>query len=1366
MSPNLISVIATLATAGLLTFLYGYLYFRENEKALKLCTVAWALYCLRFVFGIALEVDGFHPVLLVANQSATVLFSVFLFWGSCIWDGKPVSRIVIWGSILCIAWVAVSTLCAMPFVWISLPAFYFVGAVSIWTGVVFLRFPRQRYDIGAPLAGWALIIWGIYKFNFPFLSTVEWFEPWGYFLASLLALATAIGTVLYYFERVRFALIQSENRYRDIAEDMPLFVFRTTADGKVTFVNSAYCNHFGGSSESYLGSPLPSILPKRNLCTLLDESAQLRADSPVITKEFKFAEPGGEHRWERWTIRALFTSSQELTGFQGIGEDISERRRTDEIIELIHAGTAGITGEAFFNELTCRLGELLHVEYAFVGTVGEDRKVETVAIWNDGEFGENFTYSLEDTPCENVVDQTTCIYPADVQQRFPRDVFLQENGIHAYMGTPTRDAAGNVTGILVVMDTKPRGDIASFARVLEVFAARAGSELGRREALSALRERERHLKVLFDEAADAIYVSDLDGNLVEVNPQASKMTGYTEEELLALNVIDVDANIQTLVELSEFFKTVMAGEPVTFETRHRRKDGSVFPVEVRATKLETVNGTKILGIARDIAERLERQIRYEHILKTTMDGFWLLDQTGKLIDANAAAADMLGYSRDELLKLTIRDIDAIETEDDTRRRTVEVKSQGYAQFETKHRRKDGSLFDVEMSVSYLGPEDRTMVAFARDITERKRAAEALYEATTQQIQAVKAANVGLWDWDLSTNKVRYSTEWKAQIGYAEPEIGDDYAEWESRVHPDDLAPTLEIIRQSITQARQDVQVEFRFRHKEGTYRWILARASVVTDESGKPVRMRGSHLDITDRKLAEEALRESQSNISALIENTDSAIWSIDRSFRLIAGNTTFYEGMQLFLGRKVEPGQSVIHSLHQSATADHWQALYERALSGQSFAEELDVEIGEATINIECRFNPIRGVDNEVTGVVLIAQDISQRKRDERERQELEEQYRQAQKMEALGQLTGGVAHDFNNLLQVINGSVDIVVKEVSLDAEARELLDSVAAAGARAANLVSQLLLFSRRKVMRREVLDLNDTVTNLIKLLGRIIGEHIQLEWHPLSGVVTIEGDRGMIEQALTNLCVNARDAMPDGGKLRIATQVVNLDGHPHAAPVDFLPGRYAVLSVADTGCGIEEENLAHIFEPFFTTKAVGKGTGLGLATVYGIVKQHGGFIDVKSRPGTGTTFMLFWPVSEDICDSAEPGAEEPVPSGSETILVAEDEAMVRGVVKRMLEYGGYTVLVASNGREAIDLFTKNSDRIDMVLLDVVMPEMGGYQAFETMQGLRPGLKALFASGYTEDTLHTDFVLQEGISLITKPYTRNQLLRTVRKILDQEL
>jgi len=390
----------------------------------------------------------------------------------------------------------------------------------------------------------------------------------------------------------------------------------------------------------------------------------------------------------------------------------------------------------------------------------------------------------------------------------------------------------------------------------------------------------------------------------------------------------------------------------------------------------------------------------------------------------------------------------------------------------------------------------------------------------------------------------------------------------------------------------------------------------------------------------------------------------------------------------------------------------------------------------------------------------------DTTERKELEEQLRQAQKMEAVGQLAGGVAHDFNNLLQAILGNAELAREFLPDGADSQEELDEILKAADRAKGLVAQLLAFSRRQMLQLEPLDLGDVVCDLSRMVRRVIGEHIQLIIQPVSGLRPVHADRGQVEQVLLNLCVNARDAMPGGGEITISVRNVTVE-HKEGQPAEWpSAGEFVVIKVADTGSGMTPETLSRIYEPFFTTKEAGRGTGRGLSTVYGIVRQHGGRMKVHSAPREGTTFEVFFPSlsSEEATPVPEMEPERAGMGEGELILVAEDNEGVRRLAVRLLERAGYTVIAAEDGEAGLALFQRHKDEVKLALLDVVMPGLSGPDLYRQIQKIRPGLKVVFASGFNDPTAGKQFVLDPGHELVRKPFEKDALLRILRRKLDR--
>ncbi|MBN1868706.1 response regulator [Candidatus Sumerlaeota bacterium] len=521
-------------------------------------------------------------------------------------------------------------------------------------------------------------------------------------------------------------------------------------------------------------------------------------------------------------------------------------------------------------------------------------------------------------------------------------------------------------------------------------------------------------------------------------------------------------------------------------------------------------------------------------------------------------------------------------------------------------------------------------------------------------------------------------------------------------------------------------------------------------------------LEIRERRKATEELRESEERYRTLVEDLPvfvcrflpgGAIAYVNGAYcRCLGKITEDLVGKSFWASVFEEDRERVLNGI-SSLSVDSPTQLNEYRMVGRGERIRWHRWIHHALFDAE----------GAVVAYQAIGEDVTERKRADEEKARLAAQLIQAQKMQAVGQLAGGIAHDFNNLLQAIQGHCELGLEELATDAPSRAELESIMYAAGRAAALVKQLLAFSRRQVLELSDLDLNEVIANLLKMIQRVIGENIALDVIPGHNLGTVHADRGQVEQIVMNLCVNARDAMPDGGNITLQTDNVQLDEAFCKIHSWAEPGRYVLLRISDTGCGMSEETLSSIFEPFFTTKDVGQGTGLGLSTVYGIVKQHDGMIHAASEPGRGSTFEVFLPLVERPSRVMENNAEDPAPGGDETILMAEDDELVRNLGKLILEKAGYSVLTAADGEQALRLFDAHSDEIDLALLDVMMPKLSGKAVLDHLRKRRPDTRVVFSSGYSMDNMHADFFLDEGIQLVQKPYQRVALLQSVRKALD---
>jgi PAS domain S-box-containing protein len=577
-----------------------------------------------------------------------------------------------------------------------------------------------------------------------------------------------------------------------------------------------------------------------------------------------------------------------------------------------------------------------------------------------------------------------------------------------------------------------------------------------------------------------------------------------------------------------------------------------------------------------------------------------------------------------------------------------------------------------------------------------------------------------------------------------------------RVHPDDAPRLHAALRDIIASPGTPASLELRWRHKDGSWRHIDA---VAVDRLAEPAvgAIVVNFRDVSERRTAEAALRESEERYRTLVEGVRDIIFALSREGTIASLNPAFETITGLRREEWVgQPFERLVHPEDLPLALE----LLGRVVRGElrpasQFRVRTakgDYRVGEFSATPQLH-------EGRLVGILGIGRDVT-------ERVQLEQQLRQAQKMEAVGRLAGGIAHDFNNILTAITGYADLLLEDLGATDPRRQDADEIHKAADRAAGLTRQLLAFSRQQVLQPTVLEVNKLVSDLEKMLRRLLGEDVELGTRLAPTTGRVKADPGQLEQVIMNLAVNARDAMPNGGKLTLETGNVDLD---EAYAADHYPARagpFVLLAVSDTGIGMSEETQAHMFEPFFTTKEKGKGTGLGLATVYGIIKQSGGFIWVYSEVGHGTTFKLYLPRVEELAERASQPAQAPARAarGTETVLVVEDEAPVRSVARQVLERHGYTVLEAPSAEAALDIATRYSGTIHLLLTDVVMPGLNGRELASRLATLRPDARVIFMSGYTGDAVTRHGVLEPGSAYVQKPFTPDAIARKVREVLDR--
>jgi PAS domain S-box-containing protein len=743
-----------------------------------------------------------------------------------------------------------------------------------------------------------------------------------------------------------------------------------------------------------------------------------------------------------------------------------------------------------------------------------------------------------------------------------------------------------------------------------------------------LRESEERNRLLADLTLEGILIHQ-NGVAEDLNASLAKMFDCSRDELLGRNFFEfIHEDDHEIVR-----HNIKKDDASPYTIRMLRKNGEQFFAEIESRNFHMQGQIRRVSAVRDITEKMEAQARriadeerHRMILKTAMDGFWLVDTEGHILEVNETYCRMSGYTEQELLGMRISDLEGRETVEDVAARMHNVLVGGEDRFESKHRRKDGTLFDVEVRTQYSPASDGMVVVFLRDITEHKD-----------------------WEEKLKESEARFKALHNASFG-------------------------------GITI------------HDKGL---ILDCNQGLSEISGFAV----------EELIGMDGLLLIAPDARELVRNN------------IVSGYEKPYEATGI---RK----------------------------NGEEYPLRLEAR------NVPYKGKMVRCVE---------FRDISEQKHAEAEREGLRGQLLQAQKIESVGRLAGGVAHDFNNMLSVILGRAEMAQETLAPSEPIQKDLEEIRKAAERSANLTRQLLAFARKQTIAPKVLNTNDAVSGMLKMIKRLIGEDIDLVWLPSADLWSIKMDPSQLDQILANLCVNARDAIADVGKLTIETENVTFDDAYCANHPGFHFGDYVLLALSDNGCGMDRETLTHLYEPFFTTKEMGKGTGLGLATVYGIVKQNDGFINVYSEPGQGTTFKIYLPRYKEKAEAtAQTISIEPEARGMETVLLVEDESAILAMTRTMLERLGYTVLPANSPGEAIELAESHPGQIDLLLTDVVMPEMNGRDLARHLLSLYPDIKPLFMSGYTANVIAHHGVLDEGVEFIEKPFAKKDLAAKIRQVM----
>ncbi len=882
-----------------------------------------------------------------------------------------------------------------------------------------------------------------------------------------------------------------------------------------------------------------------------------------------------------------------------------------------------------------------------------------------------------------------------------------------------------------------------------------------------LKQKEELFFKIFHTSSSPMSITTLkESRFIDVNEAYVRLSGYKREELIGHAADELSLLTDPKQGESIFRKLRKEGNAPSFELDVLTKTGEPLTILFSADAI-TVNGQPcIFATAVDLtaqrkeADALKRsEEKYRSLVENSLQGLAII-QDDRFVFCNATYAEMTGFSVEEVLSLSLSELETKLNPDDRaflkkRRQDRAAGKPVSPRFEFRGIKKDGTEIWMEAHsslIEYNGKPAQQIAVI--DITERKRA-EALAMESRERLQlALEAAGMVTWDLNNLTGDVMEDGSWLQNLGYQLGEIEPNLQSLNTLMHPDDLPEMERAASDHLKGKTERYEVEYRIRNKSGSWIWVMDRGKLVSrDSSGKPLRTMGVHLNITEHKHAEEKLRSALDWQKTLFEGSRDAIMLSDSDSMIVDVNAaavalTGYSKEELLRMRGSD--------LNRETDLPKFEAIRNRILAGEDL-------LGEAAIfakdgrKLDVEFGHQRVIVGGKLYIHTIARDITARK-------QLEAQFLQAQKMEAIGVLAGGVAHDFNNMLNVINGYTEVMLEDLASDDPMRKDVEQVRDAGQRAATLTTQLLAFGRKQILQPKILNLNDVVTGMHTMLRRLIRENIDLSIIAQPDLGLISADPGQIQQILMNLSVNARDAMLEGGKLSIETANAYLDEEYVQDHPAIQAGPYIMLAISDNGIGMDETTKSHLFEPFFTTKGQGKGTGLGLSTVYGIVKQSNAFIWVYSEPGQGTTFKIYFPrIEGESPEKIEGSNSESGTQGIETVLITEDEFSVRALAARILRARGYAVLEASNGKEALRIAGEYAGEIQLVLTDVIMPGMSGKDLVSKLKATRPGIKAFYISGYTDNAIVHHGILDPGIAFLQKPFTAENLARKVREVLN---
>ncbi len=1193
-------------------------------------------------------------------------------------------------------------------------------------------------------------------------GTVHWvFATWRNLLHNP-DLAAIVVTTRDITARRRAAdeLSQSEAKFRAVVENIQEGIHFRDADNLIMWRSQPNASISGYSDEERLGRPVWEVIHPDDIEEYRRQWKELvRQPGAFDAAEYRIRGKDGGTRWIGSTFRNLLHNPH-VGAVVVTTRDITARKTAEESVR---------NSEARFRAVV----ETSHDSIMLWDADG-------TLLWRSAAYltgfpaAERLGHSIFDLAHPDHVsglrDLWMEILKAPGQTRSMQYQLRRKDGVYRWVDVRFQNQLANPDVRAVVVNARDITD--------------------HKAADDALRTSEAKFRAVAETSHDCIMLWDAEGRITWRS--ADFHVGYTRDESIGIAVLDrihpddVACFRDAWAEMRQH-----PGEKVHLQHRVVQKDGSYRWSDMQLQNLlANPDVGAVVVNARDITEQklaeealVASETLHRTLFNSANDAVLLREVTpdgnpGRYITANRVAVELIGYTVEELRQMTPADIMAPSANAGVRSGWEKIRQEGHATFEVDFLTKDGRQIPIEVSTTRFEVGGKRLdLAIARDLTERRKADDDL-RASLQRFSTITACvPETLWTMDfdgrltyVSPNLV-HTHGWTAEEGHnlhLRDLTSDEHQDWVPRLIAEELAKAA-----SPDYDRSRILTEeVLLRRKNGETFWAEVRASILWSGDGKPEGLIGATRDITERKRAEESLRATTEQLVAITACVPEVIWATD-----LTGKFTFASpAVERMCGWTTEEMKSINREemLLPEGMAETTRLVHDELSLAMSpgydrtrviaFDSEHRRKDG-STFTAEFTATLLWSDDGKPAGLIGVTRDVTARKQLEAERSKLADQLSQAQKMEAVGRLAGGVAHDFNNLLTVINGRAELVYDRLNLHDPMRSELDEIVKAGKRAAGLTSQLLAFSRKQILKSVSFDLNQLILEMERMLGRIVGEDVEVRLELSPQPCFVHADTHQFEQVIMNLSVNARDAMPTGGRLLIETSLVDRQGNADQSGAEAGVSRQILLTVRDAGTGMSRETVQNIFEPFFTTKETGKGTGLGLATVQGIIAQSSGSIEVESELGKGTAFHIYLPMAAASVAEAAPVASAPRMVGKGTVLVVEDQLDVLEIVVDVLETYGYTVLQAQSGDEALALCERETGEINLVLTDAIMPGMSGSTLLDQLKQIRPQTKVLLMSGYTDDVMVRHGVSQSKVAFIQKPFGPRELAAKVGAVLGAE-